>query len=322
MNKRAVRMSPFLSACSSMLVASTLASVALGQIDVADHVRAARNSAGADWSQVADFFCVEGAATTPSTDHPILEPTRIFDNLYVIGRSSTVVYAITTSAGIVLIDSGYADQEESVLLAGMAELGLDPNDIQTIIIAHGHADHYGGSAYLQSRYGARVVAAAEDWDLMERAAQSSDTPTQPSRDVEAQDGQPITLGDTAITPIFIPGHTPGSLGLIFPVRDGDETHMAALFGGTILLSGRISDEGLEQYARSLDHFGAVATEMSVDVEIQNHPLFDGMAEKLTQLAARPLGGPHPFVLARDSYGRFTSVIASCMRAELARRATR
>ena len=98
--------------------------------------------------------------------------------------------------------------------------------------------------------------------------------------------------------------------------------MAALFGGTILLSGRISDEGLDQYARSLDHFGEVAAEMGVDVEIQNHPLFDGMPEKLARLAARQPGSAHPFVLEEGSYQRFTSVIASCMRAELARRSSR
>ena len=89
-----------------------------------------------------------------------------------------------------------------------------------------------------------------------------------------------------------------------------------------MLSGRISDEGLEQYIDSLERFGDVASEMGVDVEIQNHPLFDGMSEKLAQLSARRAGDPHPFVLADGSYERFTSVIADCTRAELARRATR
>lgn len=305
--------------CAAALTAASPS--VLAQMSVADYVAAARSSAGTDWAAAAEFFCVEGAATTPSTENPLIEPTQLFDNLYAIGRTGNVVYAITTSEGIVLIDSGYPDQEESVLLAGMAQLGLDPNEIETVIIAHGHADHYGGAALLQSRYGARIVVGAEDWDLMEEAARSGETPTQPTRDVEALDGEPIVLGDTTITPIAVPGHTPGSLGLIFPVRDGGGSHMAALFGGTILLSGRISDEGLEQYIASLDRFGEIATQMGVDVEIQNHPLFDDMPEKLTQLAARRAGDRHPFVLTDGSYQRFTSVIANCTRAELARRAT-
>jgi len=253
-------------------------------------------------------------------DHPLIEPTKIFDNLYAIGRTSTVVYALTTSEGIVLIDSGYADQVESVLLPGMAELGLDPADIRYVIVGHGHGDHYGGSTYWQERYGTRVVLSAEDWDLVEQTAPPGRAQAPPpKRDVEAVEGQPITLGDVAVTPVLIPGHTAGSLGLIFPVRDGSNTHMAALFGGTILTSGRISDEGLRQYVRSLEHFGEVTAAMGVDVEIQNHPLFDGMPSKLERLGRRQPGGPHPFVLAEDGYQRFLSVIASCMRAEIARR---
>lgn len=304
------------------IVLATEHTSAFAQTTVDDHVRAARTGAGTEWARVADFFCVEGAATTPSTDHPLIVPTQIFDNLYAIGRTGNVVYAITTSEGIVLIDSGYPGQEESVLLSGLAELGLDPNDIETVIIAHGHADHYGGAALLQSRFGARIVVGAEDWDLMAQAAQSGDTPAQPTRDTDARDREPIVLGDTAITPIAVPGHTPGSLGLIFPVHDGESSHVAALFGGTILLSGRISDEGLEQYVESLERFGDIATQMGVDVEIQNHPLFDGMPGKLSRLAERRAGDPHPFVLADGSYERFTGVIADCMRAELARRAAR
>jgi metallo-beta-lactamase class B len=293
---------------------------AVAQGTAAEHVQDARRLAGADWSAVADFFCVEGAAVPNRPDDPLIEPTRIFDNLYAIGRTSTVVYAITTTAGIILIDSGYADQVESVLLPGLAKLGLDPADVRYVIVAHGHGDHYGGSAYLQEHYGARVVLSAEDWDLMAQPAPPGRTMVPPpERDLEAFEGRPITLGDVSVTPVLVPGHTPGALGLIFPVRDGRDAHVAALFGGTILTSGRISDEGLEQYVRSLEHFSGIATEMGVDVEIQNHPLFDGMGEKLAGLATRRPGAAHPFVLADGGYERFLGVMASCMKAELARR---
>ena len=307
-----------------LLVASTVVyalglSAAFGQAAGAEHIRAARDTAGGDWQEVADFFCIANSATTPSVDDPIIEPTQIFDNLYAIGRAGTVVYAITTTAGIILIDSGYAGQEETVLLAGMSALGLDPSDVEHVVIAHGHADHYGGAAYLQSRYGARVVMSAEDWEVAARPPPGRAPVPLPDRDLDAVDGEPIRLGDVAITPVLIPGHTPGSLGLIFPVRDGGDTHTVALFGGTILLSDRISDEGLRQYIRSLERFGAMAAGLGVDVEIQNHPLFDGMFERLERLSMRQAGAPHPFVLEEGSYERFTSVIASCTRAELARR---
>ena len=57
-------------------------------------------------------FAVWWLTRTPSNQRgqnnnaPDLEPVKLFDNLYALGNSETAVYAITTSEGIVLIDSG------------------------------------------------------------------------------------------------------------------------------------------------------------------------------------------------------------------------
>ena len=53
------------------------------------------------------------------------------------------------------------------------------------------------------------------------------------------DGEPISFGGIEITPVLIPGHTPGALGFVFRVADGERSHTAALFGGSILLVNRI-----------------------------------------------------------------------------------
>jgi metallo-beta-lactamase class B len=133
------------------------------------------------------------------------------------------------------------------------------------------------------------------------------------------EGQAITVGDVAFTPVMIPGHTPGSMGYVFPVKDGGRTHIAGLFGGSILIPGRIPDEGLLQYIRSVEHFGEVARKMSVDVELQNHPLYDGLEGKLERLKVRRQGQPHPFVVGGESYQRFLTVMTECTRAQLERR---
>ena len=112
------------------------------------------------------------------------------------------------------------------------------------------------------------------------------------------EGQAITVGDVEFTPVLIPGHTPGSLGYVFPVKDGGRTHTAGLFGGSILIPGRIPDEGLQQYIKSVEHFGDVARRMNVDVELQNHPLYDGFEAKLERLKAGRAGQPHPFVVGQ------------------------
>jgi metallo-beta-lactamase class B len=110
------------------------------------------------------------------------------------------------------------------------------------------------------------------------------------------------------------------MGLIFPVIDAGKKHVAGLFGGTILLAGRIPDEGLQQYLYSIDHFKQVAKQSKVDVELQNHPLYDGLDERLAKLRERKPGAPHPFIVGQGNYGKFLDVMSECMRAQMARRA--
>ena len=122
---------------------------------IAEHIDAARALADSDVTAPFDFFCVPGNARPNSATAPELEPVQLFDNLYAVGNSETVVHAITTSDGIILIDAGYGDRVETVLVPGLIELGLDPADVKYILLGHGHGDHYGGAAYFQSRYGTR-----------------------------------------------------------------------------------------------------------------------------------------------------------------------
>ena len=292
--------------------------VTSSQADAFDqHLEAARASAGAEWLGVVDHMCTRGAVVTGNPDDPLIEPAQIFDNVFAIGRTSTVVYVIATSEGLVLIDSGYADQVDSVLLPGMAQLGLDPQDIRYVVVLHGHADHYGGSPHLQERFDARVVASEADWELMEGIDPGGGSPRAPARDMVAREGEAIRLGDMRVTPFLVPGHTPGAISVVFPVRDGENTHTAAVFGGTALTVPRLGD-ALPQYLESIDRFAGIATDMGVDVVLQNHPLFDGMPEKLERLKSRGSGDPHPFVLsAPDSYRRFLETLSQCSRAQVA-----
>jgi metallo-beta-lactamase class B len=286
----------------------------------------ARAAAGNEWGATVDFFCGD-AGRANRADDPEIKPTRVFDNLYALGRTSTVVWALTTPDGILLIDAGYPDQLESVLLPQMRAAGLDATRVRYVLIAHGHADHFGGASYFQQR-GARVALSEADWNLIENPPQppAGAPPAPPAaglppprRDVVVTDGMPISFGGVEITPVLIPGHTPGALGFVFRVMDGAQAHTAALFGGSILLSNRISDEGLRQYVQSLERFGAVTQRLGVDVEIQNHPLYDGFPAKLERLAARRAGEAHPFVVGTGAYQRFVTVMTECANAQLARR---
>jgi metallo-beta-lactamase class B len=283
---------------------------------IKQHLDAAKKIAGTEWAAEVNFFC-RPMPYANKPDDPLLEPTKIFDNVYALGRLGTTVYAIPTSEGIVLIDSGYPDQLDSVLLPQMQKASLDPAKVKYIFLGHGHGDHFGGAKYFQDKYGTHVVLSNADWDFMEKPnAKGKLPPGAPKRDMIAMDQQPITVGDFTITPVLIPGHTPGSLAYVFPVKDGGKTHMAGLYGGTVLIP-RIA-WNLQEYLSSLRHWAEAAKKMKVDVELQNHPLYDNMGEKLAKLKARKPGQPNPFVVGEASYQKFVNVISECTQVQIAR----
>jgi metallo-beta-lactamase class B len=284
-----------------------------------------RKTAGSEWIETVDFFCAVNPNRFNRADDPEIQPVRVFDNLAVIGRTSTAVWVVTTSNGLVLIDAGYGDQLDSVLLPGMKKLGLDPGRVTHVIIAHGHGDHFGGASFFQQR-GARVVMGAPDWDLVEAPPAAGRGPAPaapvvapPRRDIAVTDGQTLTVADVTFTFVMIPGHTPGSIGIVFPVKDGAAIRMAGLFGGSVLIPTNIRDEGLRQYIKSIEHWGDVTRKMNVEVEIQNHPMYDGFAGKLQRLERRKPGEPNPFIVGRESYQRFLGVMSGCTEVQIARR---
>ena len=253
-----------------------------------------------------------------------LEAMQVFDNLYAVPSSpvqQTMVWAITTSDGIILIDSGQQGRTETIV-AEIQKVGLDPADVKYILLGHGHGDHYAGAAHFQERYGTRVGTTAADWDLIHppgRPADQNET-QRPKRDLVLEEGMPVRLGEQTVNVIEIPGHTPGSLAYIFDVRENGETHTAGLFGGTVLDQPRLTDDELNRYLRSIDHYLRFVRRMDVDVEIQNHALFDDTPARLEKLRTRRPGEPNPFLMSTESYVSLWNLVSECIQAEIARRA--
>ena len=50
-------------------------------------------------------------------------------------------------------------------------------------------------------------------------------------DILLNDGDTITLGNTTVTSVATPGHTPGAMSYFFDVTDGENTYRAGLHGG-------------------------------------------------------------------------------------------
>jgi metallo-beta-lactamase class B len=269
------------------------------------------------------FFCTPTRYNEPGAE---LDAARVFDNLYALPSSpeqQTIVWAITTRDGIVLVDSGQAGRTDAIV-AEMQKVGLNPADVKYILLGHGHGDHFAGAAYFQERYGTRVAAGARDWDLMHPPGAPADSASRregrpPRRDLVLEEGTPVTLGEQTVRIVEIPGHTPGSVAFIFTVRERGATHTAGLVGGTILDQPRITIAGLTQYLASIGHYLQAAKTWNVDVEIQNHALFDDTPARLAKLKTQRPGEPNPFLMSAATYDALWNIVSDCIRAEIGRR---
>lgn len=307
-----------------------------GPDGVEAHVAAARAAAGHDYTELFGLCDAPdpapptaAAATAPLTTPPRppdpprsewhAEPAKVFDNLYFVGQTEYSAWAVTTSEGIILIDALWDYSVEDEVVGGLRKLGLDPAAIKYVIVSHGHADHAGGASYLQSRFGAHVILSAADWDLL---ARDTGPWPKPRRDLVATDGEKLRLGDTTLTLHLTPGHTPGTISTLIPVRDGGTPHVVAEWGGTgfnfTVTPERPRRYWFETYIRSARRFRDTAARAGADVIISNHPKLDGSTTKLPALARRRPGEPHPYVVGHDGVGRYLTVAYECAQAGRAR----
>jgi metallo-beta-lactamase class B len=236
-----------------------------------------------------------------------LPPAKVFDNLYMLGDESTTAWALTTSAGIILFDAMFHGNVEETVVGGLRELGLDPADIEYVIITHAHNDHFGGAHYLQQEFGARIVLSVEDWEHMHSWPQRGSPAPFPLYDTAVRDGYTITLGDTSVEIVATPGHTPGTISPIFPVRDGDSTHYVGYWGASAV--SFLDADGILVYMSSADRF--MRMDPRIDVPLTNHPGIDASLLKLAALQNRGPREPHPFVAGNAAFRSWVDAIHDC-----------
>ena len=285
-------------------------------------VAEAMKIAGSDLAPQAKMFCTptgpqrmalaRQAAGLPPMPNVVVEPTRVFDNMYFIGMTSQNVWAITTSEGIILLDTmNSADEARDVIVPGLRKAGLDPTQIKYIIVGHGHpgqSDHTGGALFLQKTYGAKVIMNPIDARLV-LPAQRADRPLA-TPDIDASHGQKITLGDTTLTLVHIPGHTPGTMGVIVPVKLRGTPHSVIVLAATQMPTR----ESLQQFEKVFSDF---ARPQNVEAVLNMHA--NGVQDDLAFLETirKNPTGPNPYLYGPERFGRWMSIMIECGRARLA-----
>jgi metallo-beta-lactamase class B len=287
--------------------------------EVAGHLAAARAAAGEDlrrWLALGNAATATNAPS-PSIDALMAQPAppsaRAFDNLAFVGAKWVSAWALTTSEGVILLDALNNEEEaERLIEGGLRRLGLDPAAVRRIVVTHGHGDHYGGAAWLKARNGAAIVMSEADWRMLETELEF-DAPQwgrPPRRDVTVGDGDAIRLGDTAVEVLLTPGHSPGTISLLFDVQESGRLHRALLWGGTAFNFGRRPDRmvRIAAYIEGTRRAKEAAARQGVTVMLSNHSGYDEADLKLQRVGG---AGPNPFVIGAEAVQRALTVIEEC-----------
>ena len=227
-----------------------------------------------------------------------IKPLKLFDNLYFVGTNTVGAFIVDSGDGLVMLDTGIGDVDVAMMVEDMKKLGLDPSGIKLIFISHEHFDHYGGVQYLKKNVcpEARVAMSLIGWNLLQTVnsewAYIGSRPQ--SVDIYLADGMKIKIGNEVFQIVATPGHSPGCLSFIFPVKDNGEDHVAGIMGGSAVWPTQVETS---LYKSSIEYFKAVAKSAKCDVGL----LFHSQESDFAQLRNRKQGESNPLVIGIDNF---------------------
>jgi len=152
-------------------------------------------------------------------------PFKIYGNTYYVGVNGLSTVLITSKQGHILIDGGLP-QSAAIIAGNIKALGFDVKDVKWLLNSHAHFDHAGGLAALQRLSGARVAASSESRTALLKGGVLSHDPQAGYGEFMAfpalmriktvNDGDSLVAGNTVVTAVFTPGHSPGGTSWAWP----------------------------------------------------------------------------------------------------------
>ena len=294
-------------------------------------VSQARAAAGVDWSGTFSRMCIPlppvtgRAGGAPAGPPPrsawYAEPAKVADNLYFLGTKAHHSWALVGSEGIIVFEALFEYASADEIEEGFRKLGLDGSKVKYIVLSHAHGDHDGGARFIQDIFrNARMVYGAPDWDSVEK---SNNRPGgKPRRDLDGTDGMKMSIGDTTVQIVTMPGHTAGTLSYLFEIKDRGRPLKVAYVGGTAIPFD--ADAAYyDQYISSSQKMAQAAAAFGATVLLSNHTEFDnGYYKAHTAANRKGADVANPFDMGAAGVARYFTVIEKCTQAAKLRASAR
>jgi len=233
-----------------------------------------------------------------------IKPFQIYGNLYYVGDSWVCAYLIDTGEGLLLIDSGNCGGV-AVLIQTIWEAGFNPADVKWLVLSHGHVDHIGAVNFFKRMFGTKIYLGAPDAEMFRTKPEfsliqlSTDYMEQLFEpDVEINDGDKLTFGNTEVQFYLSPGHTEGVISFFFDAVDGVEKKRCGYFGGyglNTLKKDFLVEFGDPQFTMRQRMMESLARhkDVPVDIFLANHTNNKDVLGKRQYMIDHP--GENPFV---------------------------
>ncbi|MCL4477581.1 MAG: MBL fold metallo-hydrolase [Deltaproteobacteria bacterium] len=156
---------------------------------------------------------------------------QLKDDTYLLESGKFVnIYAIVQGKNVLIIDTGTPGKADN-MLKELAGIGIKPSDVKAVIITHAHPDHTGSCAALIDKTRAKLYVHKDDLDVL---VGKSGPPRprylleklsafmikhvwkyKPPLDAIPVDEDSSISGFDGLKIIHTPGHTPGSISVLY-----------------------------------------------------------------------------------------------------------
>jgi metallo-beta-lactamase class B len=260
------------------------------------------------------------AQSNPDWTEPF-PPYRIIGNVYYVGSKGLASYLISTSDGLILINSSL-EASVPLIQASVEKLGFKFSDIKILLISHAHWDHCAGSALVKKLTGAKYMVMDGDVSVVESGGKtdfhygnSPGTYYPPAKvDRVLHDGDEVRLGDTVLVAHLTPGHTKGCTTWTLQVAHGGKTYHVVIVGSPNVNPGYklVRNAKYPQIAQDYERMFQTLKALPCDVFLGAHGDYYGMEAKYARMKE---GQPNPFIDPQD-YRDFVTEKEAEFRAEL------